>query len=119
MHNIETVSEFNCSSLTSTSHTACTSKLNFDVSCKCNPAAQVDLTRCTIASYNLAPRPFNYQWRGCGKQENTGGKSLMNSTIAQIQGCIPVVSVDEGKNAILANQIQILVVFCHDMSSLH
>lgn len=34
----------------------------------------------------------------------------MNSTLAQIQGCIPVVSVDERKNAILANQVQILLV---------
>ena len=45
--------------------------------------------------YSLVPRPFLHGWGERGE----GRKGLVNnSTLTRIHGCIPAVSVDEGKH---------------------
>ena len=48
----------------------------------------------TIGYHSLVPRPFL-----CGRGEREKGRKglVNNSTLTRIHGCIPAVSVDEGK----------------------
>ena len=58
------------------------------------------------ASLSLVSRPFTDQWRGWGKQASNSMKGLANySSLAWTHGCIPVVSIVVGENAMLTNQI--------------
>ena len=61
------------------------------------------------------PDPTVERWSEC-----EGEKCLVNnSTLAQIHGCIPAISVDERKNAMSANQslnsTNLQEALCHDV----
>jgi len=64
------------------------------------------ISHISVTFVSLVLRPFTYRLREMGQLKEVSGKGLVNnSTLARIHGRIPAISVDERKNATLANQI--------------